>query len=39
MKKIETIKKEIKDKNGNFFGIPGKKSDSDIVIICALRTA
>ena len=39
MKKIEIIKKEIGSKNGNVFGTPNVKSDSDIVIVCALRTA
>ena len=39
MKKIETIQKEISDKNGLVLGQVGIKSDSDIVIVCALRTA
>jgi hypothetical protein len=40
MKKIETIKKEIGECNSlNTFGKVGIKCDSDIVIVCALRTA
>ena len=39
MKKIETIKKNIERPNGNAFGQASVKSDDDVVIVCALRTA